>query len=138
MIASLKAHDSLRLGALRFLIAAIKRYEADTYPPASGKKISEAEVLKIVQRQVKTHRESIEAFTKGGRKDLVDKEQAELEILQAYVPKELTDAEIETIVKKIVAGGTASFGAVMGIVMKEVAGRADGGRVLVVVKKILA
>src|SRR3989344_1310105 len=94
LITALKAGDKTRVGTLRFLVAAVKKYEIDTYPPSSGGKLTDADTSRIVQRQVKTHRESIEAFTKANRQDLVDKEKQELEILIEYMPKELTDAEI--------------------------------------------
>lgn len=136
LITALKAGDSLRVGTLRFLVAAIKKYEIDTYPPSLGGKLTDSDTTKIIQRQVKTHRESIEAFTKANRTDLVDKEKKELDILSEYMPKELTDAEITAIVEKIKSIGVTNFGAIMGATMKEVAGRADGNKVAKIVKEV--
>jgi uncharacterized protein YqeY len=134
---AMKSGDRFRVDTLRFLLAAIKKYEIDTYPPATGKTISEAEVLIVVQKQVKTHRESIDAFQKAGRSDLVEKESKELAILQTYVPQELTDTEISALVQKVKSGGATNFGQIMGQVMKEVAGRADGNKVAKIVKETL-
>ena len=133
---AMKGRDRGRVDTLRFLLAAIKKYEIDTYPPASAKTLTEEDVLKIIQKQVKMHRESIEAFGKAGRSELVSKEQQELEILQTYVPQELSDEEIKVIVEKASTQGT-NFGQVMGMAMKEVAGRASGDRVAKIVKEIL-
>ncbi|RJR15090.1 GatB/YqeY domain-containing protein [Candidatus Microgenomates bacterium] len=137
LVAAMKSQNKPKIDTLRFLLAAIKKYEIDAYPPTSDKKLTEEDVVKIIQKQIKTHRESIEAFQKGGRNDLVEKEQAELAILQTYVPKELTDDEIQAIVVKIKSSSVANFGQVMGMVMKEVAGRADGTRVVKIVNTAL-
>lgn len=133
---AMKARDQERVDTLRFLIAAVKKFDIDTYLPGSTQSLTEADVVKIVQKQVKTHRESIEAFQKAGRTDLVQKEQAQLAILETYMPKELTDTEIAAIVAKVKAAGAANFGQAMGMAMKEVAGRADGGRVAALVKEV--
>ena len=134
LITAMKSGERLRVDTLRYLIAAIKKYEIDTYPPVKGGTLTEADVVKIVQKQVKTHRESIEAFQKGNRPDLVAKEQQELTILEQYVPKELTDAEIKTMVVALKNKGMTNFGQLMGMAMKEVAGRAPGDRVATIVK----
>lgn len=137
LITAMKAGDKTRVETLRFLIAAIKKYEIDTYPPSSGGSLTESDTSKIIQRQVKAHRESIEAFSKAARNDLVAKEKQELEILMTYMPKELTDAEIREIVERVKKTGATNFGAIMGQVMKEVAGRADGNIVAGIVKETL-
>lgn len=138
LTAAMKARDQKRVDTLRYLISAIKKYEIDTYPPSTGKSVSEEEVIKIVQKQVKTHRESIEAFAKANRNDLVEKESVELEILQSYTPKELTDEEITSMVQAVITAGQQQFGAVMGTVMKQVSGRADGARVQKIVQGLLS
>ncbi|KKS84865.1 MAG: GatB/Yqey domain protein [Candidatus Gottesmanbacteria bacterium GW2011_GWA1_43_11] len=137
LVTAMKSGERLRVDTLRYLIAAIKKYEIDTYPPATGGTLTEADVVKTVQKQVKTHRESIAAFQKGNRQDLVQKEQQELTILEEYLPKELTDAEIKTIVTALKNKGITNFGQLMGIVMKEVGGRASGDRVAAIVKSEL-
>lgn len=136
LIAAMKAGDKARVDTLRFLIAAIKRFEIDAYPPASDKSLTDDDVIKIIQKQVKTHRESVEAFQKAGRVELVDKENKELEILRSYVPKEMNDEEIKAIVERVKTQGISNFGQAMGMVMKEVAGKADGNRVAKFVKEI--
>lgn len=137
LITAMKARDQETVATVRFLLAAIKKFEIDAYPPTSDKKLTEEDVVKILQKQVKTHKESIEAFKKGGRNDLVSKEEKELAILEKYLPAQMTDAEITQIVEKVKQQGVSNFGQAMGAVMKEVAGRADGGRVSGIVKKIL-
>lgn len=134
---AMKAGDKVRVDTLRFLISAIKKYEIDTYPPSNPGTLSEQEVVKILQKQVKQHKESVEAFTKANRTDLVDKEAKELEILSSYLPKELSDDEIRSIVNSVKEKGVANFGQAMGMVMKEVAGRASGDRVQKIVKEVI-
>lgn len=137
MITAMKAGDKIRTETLRFLIAAIKKYEIDTYLPGTTQKLSEDDVRKIIHRQVKTHAESIAAFAKGGRTDLVDREKAELEILKTYVPAEMSDEEVTKIVQEITASGNANFGQIMGMVMQKLAGQASGERVAKIVKETL-
>lgn len=134
---ALKSGDKLRTQTLRFLIAAVKKYDIDTYLPGSSDKLSEADVTKIINNQVKTHKESVTAFTKGRRQDLVDKETAELDILKKYLPPELSDGEIKNIAASVMSQGLTNFGPVMGAVMKEVDGRASGDRVQKIVKQLL-
>lgn len=136
VVSSMKAGDQVRVGTLRYLLSEIKKYEIDTYPPATNKHVTDEDVLKIIRRQVKTHRESIEAFRQGKREDLVLKETEELKILESFLPKELTDNEIRSIVTSK-AKGINNFGQVMGIVMKEISGRAGGERVAEIVKELL-
>ncbi len=131
---ALKSGDTVTRGTLRFLISAVKKYEIDTYLPGASGKLSEDDVVKILRKQVKTHEESIAAFNKGGRTDLVDKETKELAILKKYLPQEMSDEEIRVIVKNVLANGAKDFGPVMGQVMKKVAGRAGGNRVQEMVK----
>lgn len=130
----MKSGDKLRVETLRFLVAAIKKYEIDTYPPGSTNKLSEDDVLKILRKQVKNHEESIAAFQKGNRQDLVDKEVAEMEILKSYLPEDLGDKQLVKIVQSVIGRGMTNFGQVMGVVMKEVGGRAGGERVVKIVK----
>ena len=137
MIASLKSGDKLRTETLRFLISAVKKYQIDMYPPASTGSLTDEDVSKIIRKQVKTHEESIMAFQKGNRPDLVEKEEKELATLKKYLPAELTDHEIRSIVKSVVTTGQTQFGPVMGIVMKQVVGRASGDRVGKIVKEEL-
>lgn len=137
LVAALKSGDKLRVDTLRFLIAAVKKFDMDTYLPGSALNLSEEDVLKIVRRQVKTHDESILAFTKGARPDLADREKAELVILKTYLPAEMADEGITRIVREIIASGNTNFGAIMGIAMKRLAGQAGGDRVARIAKQEL-
>jgi len=133
---ALKAGDQLKLSTLRFLLAALQNEEI-----AKKRELSDEEVVALVQRQVKQHRESIEAFSKGGRSDLASKEEEELKILNTFVPQQLSDDELGKIVQEVINSFTESdqknFGKVMGAVMAKVKGKADGGKVSKIVKETL-
>ncbi len=137
MKAAMRAKDSARLTTIRMLTAALKQKEVDERVI-----LSDADVLAIVDRLVKQRRDSIAAFEKADRKDLVDKEQAEIGILTAYLPKALSDAEVaEEIAKTIAALGVAgpqAMGKVMADLKPKLAGRADMTRVSGLVKAALA
>lgn len=85
--AALKGGDRVRVSTLRMLISAVKNAAISKYGADSEKNLTDVDVLETIKKQVKTHRESIEAFTRGGRQDLVDKEKAELLILEAHLSK---------------------------------------------------
>jgi hypothetical protein len=141
---ALKARDDSKVLTLRFLLAAIKNLEIDKYPPSKGGSLTDEDVLSVIQKQVKTHKESIEMFEKGGRADLVEKEKKELSVLTDFLPEELD----EEIVKREVAEGLAALkqqggdlsntGKVIGILMPKFKGRVDGGTVARIVKEMLA
>ena len=132
-----KERNSLALSALRMALAAIKNKEIEVRG-----EIGEDAVLKVLVTMVKQRRESIELFERGGRSDLVGKETAEIDVLEAYLPKPLTDAEVESLVREAIAAAGAKSPADMGRVMKElmpkVAGRADGKTVNEIVRRLLA
>lgn len=138
IVSAMKSGDKRKTETLRFLLAAIKKYEIDTYPPSQSQNMSEDEVTKIIRKQVKTHEESIEAFRTAGRTELVEKESAELEILKAYLPQEISDEEIRATVIAIVSQGSSEFGQVMGAAMRQIAGKAGGNRVGKIVKEELS
>lgn len=104
--------------------------------------LTEEGILEVISREIKRRKESIEAFEKGNRLDLADKEKKELEILSAYLPEQLSEEKIREIIKtKIVelgASGPQDFGKVMGLVSKETKGKADGAKVAVLVKEELS
>jgi uncharacterized protein YqeY len=137
MKAAMRAKDSERLGAIRMLTAAIKQREVD-----ERIELDDVAVVAIVDKLLKQRKDSIEAFQKAARQDLVDKEQAEVTVLQAYLPQRLSAAEIDTEVKAIVAElgakGPADMGKVMGAVKSRLAGKADMGQVSAAVKAALA
>ena len=138
LLASMKAKEEMKLGALRMLKAAVMKFEV------SGDKKKDAtdeEVLQIIGREVKQRKDSVEAYRKGGRDDLAMKEEAELKILQAYLPAQMSEEELATVAKEIAAqmGATsqADFGKLMGAVMGRVKGKADGQVVSRVVGELL-
>lgn len=122
---------------LRMLISVIKKEEID-----QRKELNDEEVISLVKSEVKKRKESIEEYTKGGRKDLADGEKSELEILSKYLPEQMSDEELKKIVadmkEKTGSQNVQNFGKLMGAVMKEVGAKADGQRVSTFVKKILA
>lgn len=129
-----KTHDEKRLSTLQLALSALKNEQISL-----GHELSKEEGEQVLARQVKQLRESIIDFQAGGRQDLVDAAQAEITCLQAYLPEPLSDDELRVIVKDVIAavGGGADVGKIMGAVMKEVKGRADGARVRAVVSATL-
>lgn len=134
---ALKEKNQAVISTLRMLNAAILNAEI----AAMRKEFTDEDVLKIISEEVKKRKDSIEEYKKGGREDLVLKEEAELEILKKYLPKELSEEEIKKIVKEKIkelgASGPSDFGKVMGVVMKAVGGRAGGEKVGKIVKEVL-
>lgn len=128
MKAAMRAGEKERLGTIRMLQAAIKQREVDERIT-----LDDSQVLAVLDKMVKQRKESITQFTAGGRADLVAKETAELELLQAYLPAQLSDAEIDALVNAAIAQTGASsikdMGKVMGLVKGQAAGRADMGAV---------
>jgi len=134
---ALKRGDMTRRDTLRYLLSAVHNAAIAKYGSDAEKKLTDSDILDVIEKQVKTHRESIEAFEKGGRADLVEKEKAELAVLAAYLPKQLSDDELRALLKPVVAQG-GGFGPMMGRAMAVVKGKADGKRVADVVKRLLA
>lgn len=139
LMSAMKARDEIKISALRMFKSAVMKFEV------SGKEKVEAtddDVLKILKKEVKQRRDSIEQFEAGGRKDLADVERAQLAILEAYLPNEMTEDQIRTIVEQVIlqlnAKGPSDMGKVMGMVMGKVSGQADGSVVKRVVQKVLA
>jgi uncharacterized protein YqeY len=134
---SMKQKDSLKLSVLRMAIAAIRNTEI----VKKVKRLEEPDVLQVIQKMIKEHRESIVQFEKGGRADLVEKETKELQVLQRYVPKEMGLEELTSIVKIAVqeSGFTSRIdaGKVMKVVMEKVKGKADGKMVNKIVLSLL-
>lgn len=154
---AVKSGDSFRAETLRYLIAAIKNFEIENYPPSSrhggttvgasppsvGGEISDEDILSVIRKQIKTHKESIEMFKRGRRDDLVARESGQLAILESYLPRQLSEDEIAAEVKKIKTqleqeGRDINFGMLMGEVMKVLRGRTEGGLVAQIVKEVLS
>ena len=136
MKAAMRAGDKERLGTIRMLQAAIKQREVDERVT-----LDDAQVLAVLEKMVKQRKESIAQFEQGGRADLAAKELAEIEQLQAYLPVQLTDAEVDALVREAIATtGAASIkdmGKVMGVVKARAAGRTDMGAVSARIKAAL-
>ena len=133
---TMRARDRERLETLRFLKSQIQLTEKNNL-----KELDESGVTDVVAKQVKDRRESIEMFGQGGRDDLVAKEEASLAILLEYMPEQLGEDEIEAIARQAIADAGASGpgdrGKVMGRIMPQVRGKADGSQVNVIVSRLL-
>jgi len=137
MKTAMRAKDSERLGTIRLLLAALKQKEVDERVV-----LDDAAVVAIIDKLIKQRKDSIEAFQKAERKDLVDKEAAEMVVLQVYLPARLSAeevaAEVKAIVTELGATGPGDMGKVMGAVKAKLAGKADMGQVSAAVKAALA
>ena len=137
MKAAMRAKETVKLGTIRLLTAAMKQKEVD-----ERVELTDAMVLAIVEKMIKQRKDSIQQFEAGARQDLADIEKAELAILAAYMPASLSDAEIKAEVAAAVtasgATGPQDMGKVMAIVKPKLAGRADMTAVSALVKAALA
>lgn len=124
--AAMRAAERERLSTLRLILAAVKQREVDERIT-----LDDAQVLSVLEKMVKQRRESIASFEAGGRSDLVAKESAELKVIQAYLPTQLSDAELEALITEVLSQSGASsvkdMGKVMAAVKAKAAGRADMG-----------
>jgi uncharacterized protein YqeY len=134
---AMRAGDSKTRDALRLLLAAMKQKEVD-----ERIELDDAAVLAIIEKALKQRKESIAQYQAAGRQDLVDAEQAEVDVFAAYMPQQMSAEEIGAIIKAAVAqsgaAGPADMGKVIGLVKPQVAGRADMGEVSKLVKAALA
>ena len=137
MKAAMRSKETERLSTIRMLLAACKQREVDERIV-----LDDVAVVAIVDKLIKQRRDSIAAFQQAGRTDLVDKETAELRVLEGYLPQRLSEAEIAVEVGRIVAEigakGPGDMGKVMGAVKAQLAGKADMGQVSAAVKKALS
>jgi len=134
---AMRARDVPRRNTIRMLEAAIKNAEIDK----RGAELGESDILAILQRQVKQRRESIEQFEKGGRDDLADNERVEIAIIEQYLPQQLSRDEItaraRAVIEQTGAAGPGDRGKVMGMLMRELRGQADGSLVNAAVSELL-
>jgi len=123
---AMRAKDSARLSTVRLALAAIKQREVD-----ERKELADAEVLAVLDKMIKQRRDSVAQFEAGKREDLAAIERAEIAVLQAYLPAQATEAEIDAMIDAAIAAtgaaGPAGIGKVMGVVRPKLAGRADLG-----------
>jgi uncharacterized protein YqeY len=133
---SMKARTAERTSTLRMLQSALKNEQISV-----GHELSDEEAMAIIRKGIKQRHESVEQFTRGNRPELAAKEQAEMEILRAYMPPELSDAELESGLREIVASTGAQSKKDMGKVMKEATarykGRAEGKKIQEIVSRLL-
>ncbi len=131
---SMKEKDTLRKNTITMVRASIKQFEVDERVDAD-----DDQILKIISKQLKEKKNSIEDFKRGDRQDLVDQTNAEMEILQEYLPEQLSDEELEEIVKKVISDKGYSSMKDMGNLMKDVMpiveGKADGSRISEIAKR---
>ena len=136
--AAMKARDKVRLDTLRNIKKVF--LEAKTAPRANDT-LEDADALKIIQKLAKQGKEAAQTFIQNGRQDLADEDLAQVAVMEEYLPKPLSAEEIETAVRDIIdkVGATSmkDMGKVMGMASKQLAGRADGGTISSIVKKLL-
>ena len=137
MKTAMRAKDSVRLGAIRLLLSAIKQREVD-----ERIELTDADVITVIEKMLKQRRDSIAAFESANRTDLADIEKFEVTVLQTYMPKQLSDEELNQIITQVIADsgatGAKDMGKVVGLVRPLVAGVADMGKVSGLIKSRLA
>jgi uncharacterized protein YqeY len=134
---AMKAREAQRLGALRLALAAVKQREVDERVT-----LDDAGVVAVIEKMIKQRRDSIAQYEKAARQDLADQEKFEISVIEAYLPQQLSAAEIDAVLAEAIAAtgakGPQDMGKVMGVVKAKLAGRADMGRVSALVKARLA
>ena len=134
---AMKAKEAMKIGVLRFIAAAIKQREIDERIV-----LSDAEIIDVLVKLTKQHREAIEQFSQAGRHDLVDKEKLELEIIQSYLPEQLSSEALDALIKKAIDDSAATsikdMAKVMAALRAEVQGRCDMSQVSQKIKSLLS
>ena len=137
-----RAHDQLKLDTLRMALSAIHNLEVartDHKNPEYGQPLTEADCYKVLEQEVKKRNQAIPFYKKGGRNELAEKEQREMDILQTYIQgSQMSDDELRAVVAKIVEEQGKEFKRVMPLAIKETKGRADGARVQQIVREMTA
>jgi uncharacterized protein len=135
LIDAMKRGDTVVVETIRFLISDVKNLAIHKYGTQTNK-LTESDILEVVKKQVKTHRESVEAFEKAGRTELAVREKAQLGVLEAYLPKQISDEELKKLLEPVALAG-GDFGPMMGKAMAAVKGLADGARVSAMLKSLV-
>ena len=137
---AMKSGDTSKRDVLRMIDSMIKNTEIEKKKREEG--LSDEEVLEVLKRSLKQRKDSVEQYQKGGRQDLAEKENAEIEIISIYLPEQMKESDVELVVKKKIeemkAQSKADMGKVMGAVMQELKGKADGDIVRKIVEKNLS
>ncbi len=135
---AIKKKNEVEISTLRLVLAAIRNYQIEKRPL----ELTEDDCLQVLKREAKKRHEAIEAYCLGGRNELADREEQELDIIKKYLPAELSDEQIKQIIIEIVTrtGGAnaVNFGQIMGEAMKQCGGQADGKKVSQIVKEVLS
>ncbi len=125
MVSAAKAKDQVRLSAIRMMKAAMQNREIDL-----KRKLNEVEFLQLLSSMVKQRKDSIDQFRKGGREDLVEKEEAQLKVIQSFMPQQMSEEdvvrEIEAAIREVGAVSVKDMGKVMKVLMPKLTGKADG------------
>ncbi len=133
---AMKAKDKVKLSTIRMINSLIKNAEIE-----KRGELTDEEIIQLLMKYAKQRKESIEMYEKGGRQDLVEKEKAELAVVESYLPKQMSEEEIREVVKQTIeeigASSVKDMGKVMKAVMPKVKGRADGSVVNRIVKELL-
>jgi len=136
---AMRSKEELKLSTLRMITAALKNKKIEL---GNKNELTDEEAAGVLKTEVKKRRDSASVYETGNRNDLAEKEKAEIAILEKYMPAMMDEAEVEKIAKDVIASlgetGPKDFGKIMGAVMARVKGKADGGLVNQVVKKVLA
>lgn len=129
---SMKAHDPVTVSALRFILSQIN-YEKI----AKGREITDEEIISVISKEVKKRKESVEMYKNAKREDLVKHEEEEINVMNAYLPKMMSEEEVRKNVETILEGipDLSNMGKVMGVVMSQLNGKADGGLISKIVKE---
>jgi len=137
-----RAHDQLKLDTLRMALSAIHNLEVartDHKNPEFGQPLTEADCMKVLEQEVKKRTQAIPFYKQGGRNELAEKEQREIEILQTYIQgSQMSDDELRAVVARLVEEQGKEFKRVMPLAIKETKGRADGARVQQIVRELIA
>ena len=137
MKTAMRAKDAPRLSTIRLLLAAVKQREVD-----ERKDLIDADIVTVIEKMIKQRRDSVEQYTKGNRQDLADVEQAEIVLLLGYMPKAMSDTEVDAAIVAALAAsgakGMADMGKLMAVLKPQLAGKADMGKVSALVKAKLA
>jgi uncharacterized protein YqeY len=136
---AMKAQDKARLSTLRLVNAGIKN--ADIEAERTGKSLSEDDLLSLLQKMIKQRQESVEIYDKGGRKELADQERGEIEIIRAFLPQQMSEAEAKAAIAEVIkatgAQGVKDMGKVMAALKQGYAGKMDFGKASGLVKGLL-
>ena len=142
LITAMKAKDETKTSVLRMIGAALKDKDIAARPSGKTDGISEEEILSMLQGMIKQRRESIEMYKQGNRDDLVQKEQAEIDVISSFLPKQMDDSEMQTAIQAVITETGASsmkdMGKVMGALKSKYAGQMDFGKASGMIKGLLA